>query len=194
MFLKSLWEPNNVYLNYTFGLVKDPDGVLRNSYGDFIVLINNKNAVNPTYPELIEFLKRDKTDAYPYIYTHSIGGSDYGSAESHVNTTKIKEIIDKKTEMNLPRVCADFAEVLHNKAELENIRCGYVSIELEDYTDPNNLGIPSNTGHTLVVFNTTDRGLVFIDDTGAIDGPSNCDKIINNFKVGNLYIPESLFP
>jgi hypothetical protein len=71
-----------------------------------------------------------------------------------------------------------------------------VSIDLAGYTDPNNYGIGSNSGHALEAFQTTDKGLIFIDDTGipsGSPGPSRCVKTVN-VVVGQAYIPVSLFP
>jgi hypothetical protein len=53
-------------------------------------------------------------------------------------------------------VCTDFAAMLHDRAEAEGIRAAYVSVDLT--------GSP---GHALDAFNTTDRGLVYIDCTAA---------------------------
>ena len=78
-----------------------------------------------------------------------------------------------------PKVCADFAERLHNNAEKAGIRCGYVIID--------------SLNHALNVFETTDKGFVYIDDTGPhLFGPSNCDKVVH-VKEGIEYIPISLF-
>jgi hypothetical protein len=52
-------------------------------------------------------------------------------------------------------VCADFAAMLYNRAEAAGIKTAYVSV---DFTE--------GPGHALDVFNTTDRGLVYIDCTG----------------------------
>ena len=97
---------------------------------------------------------------------------------------------------NPPDVCGDFAERLHNNAEMAGIRCAYVAIDLSGYTDPNNYGIGSNTGHALDAFQTTDRGLVYVDDTGipvSSSGSSRCVKTVN-VVVGEPYVPVSLFP
>lgn len=51
--------------------------------------------------------------------------------------------------------CGDFAERVQNNAEREGIRCGWVSIDLDH-----------GAGHACNVFNTTDKGTVFIDCTG----------------------------
>ena len=52
--------------------------------------------------------------------------------------------------------CAHYAEMVHNNAEAKGIRCGFVTIEYEN----------TRIGHAINVFNTTDRGMIFIDCTG----------------------------
>ena len=185
------------YENYYLGLVNDPGGVLSGSdcYGEFIVLINNKDASNPNYSELLDFLRSDTTDEFPYQYTFSVPGFYYGEAEDKIDLSILKSIIDGTAEPSPPKICADFAERLHNEAEMAGIRCAYVSIELIDYTDPYNSGIESDTGHACNAFETVDRGLVYIDCTGISDsyGPDNNDTIVD-IQVGEQYNPEYLFP
>jgi len=48
----------------------------------------------------------------------------------HVDFTKIQNIIDRTAQPKHPDICADFAERLHNDAEMAGIRCAYVSLEL----------------------------------------------------------------
>jgi len=82
-------------------------------------------------------------------------------------------------------VCGNFAEALHNNAEVIGIKAAIVCIEFE--------GSP---GHALNVFKTTDRGLVFIDCTGpepSQSGPSNWDKIVET-KIGKKCTVKSIFP
>ena len=196
-------SPNTgTYGNYYLGLATDSSGEILggdgcyDDTGDFIVLINSKNATNPTYAQLVSFLQSDTTDEYPYQYTNLSPGSYYGTAESHVDLIRIKNIIDGTVQPNPPDVCGDFAERLHNNAEMAGIRCAYVAIDLSGYTDPNNYGIGSNTGHALDAFQTTDRGLVYVDDTGipvSSSGSSRCVKTVN-VVVGEPYVPVSLFP
>ena len=57
-------------------------------------------------------------------------------------------------------VCWNFAETLKNNAENAGIRAAYVYVEFVD----------CKFAHAINAFNTTDRGLVFIDDTGTING------------------------
>lgn len=185
-----------IYKNYYLGLVNTSEGILAgdgcyDDTGDFIILINNKDATNPTYSQLVSFLQSDKTDEFPYNYTNIIHGFYYGTAESHVDLSRIKNIIDGTLQPSPPDVCADFAERLHNEAELAGIKCAYVSIDLSGYPDPLHYGIPSNTGHALDAFETVDRGLVYVDDTNT-PGPARSVSIVN-VTVGQDYIPTLLF-
>jgi hypothetical protein len=54
------------------------------------------------------------------------------------------------------RDCVDFAEQVHNNAEQAGIRSAYVSVQFAG----------EEVGHALNAFQTTDRGLVYIDCTG----------------------------
>jgi hypothetical protein len=186
-----------VYKNYYLGLVKTPEGVLHGNecYGSFIILINNKDAKNPTYAELLSFLQPDKTDEFLYQYSLPLFSSYYGEAEDKIDLNRVKHIIDGTEKPNPPMICADFAERLHNNAELAGIRCAYVSLDMVGYTDPQNLGIASDSGHACDAFETTDRGLVYIDCTGNTDsyGPANNDMIVV-IQVGQDYNPEYIFP
>jgi hypothetical protein len=82
--------------------------------------------------------------------------------------------------------CGDFAEMLHNNAEAAGIRAAIVALELT----PDGGGTIIN--HSLNAFNTTDRGLLYIDDVSSTQG-FTADKIVN-VKVGQDYIPSPIFP
>jgi len=84
-------------------------------------------------------------------------------------------------------VCADFAERLHNNAEAVGIRAAFVSIWLGPCSY-----FPTSGGHALNAFETTDKGLVFIDCTGFLSGV-NADKVVD-VDVGKDYVPRSIFP
>lgn len=190
-----------IYKNYYLGLANTSNGDLSgdgcyDDTGDFIVLINNKNATNPTYAQLVNFLQNDKTDEYPYIYTDLSEGFYYGTAKSHVDLQNVQNIIDGTTQPKNPNVCADFAERLHNDAEMADIKCAYVSIGLSGYSDPNNFGISSDTGHALDAFQTTDRGLIYVDDTGWVADKPHPTRAVKtaNPVVGQQYIASNLFP
>jgi len=117
-----------------------------------LVLTNYDNATDPTYDELITFIRNDKTDTISY---------DYDSF-----------------------VCADFAARVHNNAEKAGIRAGIVDVTFSDNLE----------GHALNCFNTTDKGLVFIDCTGDFNNynRNNCDKLVK-LETGKAYIPRPIF-
>ena len=144
---------------YSLGLVMEESRLYYiDSYGQPIVLLENKNAADPSYEELVSFLNADNTDQYPYV--PSATQIDLSSTSSDprrmVDKDRWLQIVDGQAYQSIPRICADFAETIHNNAEIHGIRAGYVTIELSS----------STIGHAIDVFNTTDRGLVFIDDTG----------------------------
>lgn len=189
-------ESNNQYNidnKFYLSLVKHPDGRYAGAAdGNLIVLINNREAKDPTYNELIEFLKNDWTDSYLSM-GFGITGFFYGDPWNSVKIDYYKDWIEFGTgtpgaifyikyPMSHPlrdrkklMVCADFAEVLHNNAELFGIKAAWVAINFEE-----------GPGHALNAFQTTDRGLVFIDCTGQsfedawkirYDKPDSWDKL-----------------
>jgi hypothetical protein len=126
--------------------------------GNPIILLNNPSAKDPSWGQLIDFLKKDPTDKQPY------------------NLSSF--------------VCADFAEMLHNNAEKAGWKAAYIVIELGPSASSS---VP--VGHTLDAFQTTDRGLVFVDATGTSSGVGPQDtESIGTIEVGKNYIPQSIFP
>lgn len=137
--------------------------------GEVIVLINNKNAQNPTYGELKGFLNNDWTDLcfYNDLPDFRPGGIglflagdlwdtvdlDYYMSWAELGKTEISAF-SRDGRFHL-MVCSDFAEILHNNAELQGIRAAYVIVAFE-----------SGDPHTMNAFETLDRGLVFVDSTG----------------------------
>lgn len=88
--------------------------------GEKITLDNNRSAIDPTYAQMLDFLKHDNTSEKNY--------------SSHF-------------------VCADFAKAVHDNAERNGYRCAFVFVEFCNDSDC----------HACNAFNTTDRGLIFID-------------------------------
>ena len=78
--------------------------------------------------------------------------------------------------------CGDFAELLYSNAEKAGINAGYVVIDFA----------PGTPGHACNAFQTTDRGIVYIDDTGTTNGSVNADKTVD-LEVGRSYCPASIF-
>jgi hypothetical protein len=117
---------------------------VQNMTGAAVVLANQKNATDPTYDQLVQFLAGDKTSERKY----------------------------KSPDFT----CADFARTLHDSAEAHDIRAGFASIEFfeaglsyAEYDDGSGSFSPptrtQDVGHGFNVFNTTDRGLVYVDVT-----------------------------
>ena len=114
-------------------------------------MINNDAAKDPTWDELLAFLRADQTDKNLYI----------------------------------PAVyeCGNFARDIHNNAEAKGIRAALVAVHFYDE-------IP----HAVNAFKTTDRGLVYIDDTGYEQKlyVSNLDKIAEIAK-DEIYVATFIF-
>lgn len=98
--------------------------------GEPIELINNPNATNPTYAELLAFIKGDRTDEYSYI----------------VGPPKIAY------------VSSDFAETVHNNAEAAGIRAAWVGIEIEGETEGQALNAFETTDIGLVYIDCEGKG------------------------------------
>jgi len=127
--------------NSTIGCGQNPRYIYENNAvivgGDDkpIELINNPDATNPTYAELVAFLEEDETDQHLYVPHSTYKG---------------------RIKILRPYVCADFAEEVHNNAEVAGIRAAWVGIDFEG----------DDEGHALNAFETSDKGLVFVDCTG----------------------------
>jgi hypothetical protein len=80
--------------------------VLVGGDGEPILLVDNPDAINPSYAELAAFIQQDTTDSNDYFVDPLIG-----------------------------YVCADFAEDVHNNAEAAGIRAASVSVDFEDGGD-----------------------------------------------------------
>ncbi len=85
-------------------------------------------------------------------------------------------------------MCGDFANDVHNNAEQAGIRTGWVAILLEAEDG-------STSYHACNVFNTVDKGLIYIDCTGNYAGergPSKSDTRVN-LRLGIQYKPRFMF-
>jgi hypothetical protein len=105
---------------------------------------------------------------------------------SQLQTFVIIDKTDQTTYVLNSYDCKDFSRDVHNNAEKAGIRSGVAFISFKD----------EQIGHACNVFKTVDRGLVFIDCTGAAAGkdhPSNEDTIVK-VKLGANYSPQFMFP
>jgi len=99
--------------------------------GEPIELINNPDATNPTYAELLAFIKRDRTDEYSYIFGPP----------------------------KIAYVCSDFAEDVHNNAEAAGIKAAWVGIDIDGKTEGHALNAFQTTDIGLVYIDCTGKGL-----------------------------------
>jgi len=80
-------------------------------------------------------------------------------------------------------VCSDCAEAVHNNGEADGIRAAYASVYFYE----------KDRGHACNAFNTTDKGLVFVDCTApSFYNLENNDAIVT-MKIGETYKLEGLF-
>ncbi len=102
----------------------------------------------------------------------------------------ISFLLEDKTDRN-PYItddytCGEFAEDLHNNAEMNGIRAAWAVIQWEDGSPP----------HAINAFMTTDKGLVYIDVSGVKEGiarPQNTDSFVK-LTVGEAPYTYLLFP
>lgn len=94
-------------------------------------ITDNAHAIDVSYSEVIEFIKRDKTDELLYTDTFR---------------------------------CGEFSRAVHNHAEKYGIKTHMVLI------------IYTNDSHMINGFNTTDKGMIFIDCTGTSYGNKKYDR------------------
>ena len=126
-------------------------------------------------------------------YITSLSGSfDLENNPGAINASwsQLKDFLrEDRTDNNLYienyYMCGEFAETLHNNAENSGIKAAWVGIQFED----------DSISHALNAFVTTDRGLVYIDTTGAEPGsdrPRHLDRVVT-INVGKRLYPKLLF-
>jgi hypothetical protein len=118
----------NLYAQTSKQIFED-DAIIVKGNNKPVTLFDNPGAKNPTYDQLLSFLKADQTDKITYLGRES-GNNSF--------------------------LCADFAELLHNNAEEAGLRCAWVGIRFKRTIE----------GHALNLFNTRDKGDVYVDCTG----------------------------
>jgi hypothetical protein len=124
----------------------------------------------------IAFVKLSNERPIPYF---SVNGHiitlKYNESATDPSYIKLMQFLknDKTDRIRYERnkfVCSEYAELLQRNASDAGIRCGYVHVTFTD-----------GALHACNVFNTTDRGLIFIDDTSStiVSGPTSRDRIVN---------------
>jgi len=112
-----------------------------------------------------------------FIVNNSAVNPTWNELESFLmkdNTNSIKYVDNDFT-------CTNFAQTLKNNSEEAGIKAAYVYIEFSS----------CKHAHACNAFNTTDKGLVFIDCTGTINGTGE-DRIVTIEK-GMAYCPRNIY-
>jgi hypothetical protein len=113
-----------------------------------------------------EFSEKNPSDTKPKFSAYKVSGSpvilvDDPTARDPTWEELMHFLEEDDTDRILYQLdsfnCIDFAERLHNNAENRGIRAAYVSVSFQD----------RQNGHAINAFETVDKGLVFIDCTGA---------------------------
>lgn len=89
----------------------------------------------------------------------------------------LKDDTDEERYVPGVRMCAAFAETLHNNAERIGIRAAFVGIDF----------VAEESGHAINAFETTDRGLVYVDCGGKEKGATGERDTIAYIEVGKEY-------
>lgn len=160
-----------------------------NSYTTQIAqLETNKSDLEANIQDLEEKLKGTlpyKNSKGSYIKRNNAEGT-HNPAWAELKAFIQQDNTDKLPYIDGTRVCADFAEMLHNNAEVNGIRAGIVVIHFKDegFLVPRKITIGSEVytifeisyPHALNVFYTTDYGLIYIDCQGpAPEETTNCN-------------------
>lgn len=110
----------------------------------------------------VKFLRDHWTGSQPFLN----GSSKRPEITSYRNASPVSyaqlvafladDITENRTYVDWDYTCLDFAADLHDRAEIRGIKNGIVSVSFQD----------KPVGHAFNVFPTTDKGLVYVDDTG----------------------------
>jgi len=127
-----------------------------------LTLINNSQAKDVNSAQLQQFLAQDKTDEHSIVpYTHKLdpdnllpcGVSQDSEYIVFFDKDGEKVAIESLHEyVTSGYMCANFGVDLHNNAEKAGIRCAVVTIANDEWT-----------AHCVNGFNTTDKGMAYID-------------------------------
>jgi hypothetical protein len=89
---------------------------------------------------------------------------------------------DKRAYLPNKYVCAEFAETLHNNAEAYGYRCAWVKVGFID----------DASGHACNAFETTDKGIIYIDASNSTRVTCEGDMIVD-LQINHEYRPRRLF-
>ena len=143
-----------------------------------IMLINYRNATNPTWSELINFLQEDNTDSYVYNNDTFVCGDFAELLHNNAETQGIRAGV-VFVDFSNPGPYPYYTTIPYEMAMMPELADHYYRGDCywsnEDWVsllneEKENIISEFNTeveyDHMINVFNTTDKGLVFVDSTG----------------------------
>jgi uncharacterized protein YoxC len=182
----SLTDTNQTYSNQISSL-KSQATSLRNANQTYSTQINSLTDQLQLYRDTFgssvtsEVSPRANGQTYTLNNNPAASNPTYAELMNFISGDKT----DQKTYIPGVYVCTDYARDIHNNAEKAGIRAGWVGIDFKNQI----------IGHACDVFQTSDRGLVYIDCLGleaGSYGPTNRDLIVR-VKKGEVYHPEFIF-
>lgn len=122
------------------------------------LMFNNPHVIEYTNPNLIYNPATDeyfhvKADNSKVILVNNESAIDVTS--DMVYAFILSDQTDKNDYVLDSFICSSFSEMLHNNAEAAGIRCAWVEVDFSD----------NDWTHSSNAFNTTDKGIIFIDCT-----------------------------
>ena len=124
---------------------------------DYILLENSYKELQTAYNDLNREYFKLKNDYAILLQSYenlkqNIKTLYYNPTYHEVKQFIMEDQTDKNEYIENEYTCFNFAADINNNAENQGIRCGLVVIDLE-----------CGEGHALVCFETTDKGLIFIE-------------------------------
>jgi hypothetical protein len=133
---------------------------LSNTVQSMATQISNLKTVNTELQDNVTELNKKLQGTLPYLEARGEQIQLTNQPNTHNPTwAELKAFLAKDDTDQLSYIegsftCGDFAKRLHDNAELAGIRAGVVAIEFQ-----------TGSPHACNVFYTTDKGIVYIDDT-----------------------------
>jgi hypothetical protein len=129
-----------VYAGYTYGRINSPSGLPQDTY-DTGLKMGKEIGYQSGYQAAMNSLDKQKTDLVVL---------------RNPTYNEMRDFLVKDSTSKLPydqdeRICTDFAADVNNNAKKQGINCAIVYI------------LYGETGHSIVAFQTTDRGLIFVE-------------------------------
>lgn len=159
-------EKNFILIISVFLVIFNALGTIDNKY--IIVPVKSLGSeYSVTYEYDENFRYMNYHDSLLFINNNSANDVTYDEILNFIS----EDQTDKMQYIDHKWNCVNFAQIVHNNAEEKGIRCGLVTISYKD----------KKTAHALNVFNTTDKGLIYIDCTGShnVYDDINLDKEID---------------